>query len=552
MAFRKKDLNVHDIKKVPIRFDISLLNLLVGYLFKTDSRQITRKALNNLNKLFQIIDENVYTNNDKMEARFYFIKRVLNARLVHGMENEDMIVNFCRTDTYNEEIEDIIRGLPSYKRINFEEIRQLNKIIQDRLDYAYVLNLTPALYNAAEKLDSGEYESFKEINDEIIAICTELIKETRKHKVLEDTDSINFDDENVDDAVMDIANKLKDPSTILQTGIRFLNKILAPGYMSKRLYVYMGLPAGFKSGILLKTARDIKRYNRHIMPKNPRKKKTVLFITMENTVEETVERLFNMTITTEDIRGFTAKQIVKMIKDSGEFLYTDAEDTNIIIKYFPNRSIDTSDLYTIIDDVEDEGYEVIALILDYIKRIRPHEKGVDEKQELKNVTNELKSLAIDKNIPVITAHQLNRAAASTIDAAMQSNKEDLAKFVGRGNVGGAWEVQENSDWCCIINVEQKRSTGQYYLTFKRTKIRYRDPNDLGYFNHPFEISNRIKLIDDIELEEVLSEESLTSDFEGVIDINVAKMNRQAKKREVVEDEDNIFDFGSAINKKKTS
>ena len=40
------------------------------------------------------------------------------------------------------------------------------------------------------------------------------------------------------------------------------------------------------------------------------------------------------------------------------------------------------------------------LILDYVKRIRPAEKGESEKIELKNITNELKSLANCFDIPV--------------------------------------------------------------------------------------------------------------------------------------------------------
>ena len=57
-----------------------------------------------------------------------------------------------------------------------------------------------------------------------------------------------------------------------------------------------------------------------------------------------------------------------------------------------------------------------------------------------------------------------------------------------------------NQWSCIINVERKKDTDQFYLTFKRIKIRYRDPNDLGYFNHPFVIGNRMMLIDDFNLE----------------------------------------------------
>ena len=75
-----------------------------------------------------------------------------------------------------------------------------------------------------------------------------------------------------------------------------------------------------------------------------------------------------------------------------------------------------------------------------MKRIRPAEKANDEKTELKNISNELKELAKFFDIPVITAQQLNRSGASVIDAALQANKEDVTRLVGRDSIAGAWEI----------------------------------------------------------------------------------------------------------------
>ncbi len=147
-----------------------------------------------------------------------------------------------------------------------------------------------------------------------------------------------------------------------------------------------------------------------------------------------------MTVTTEDIRNYTPKQVIKMLREDGEMTLKDDDEIDIMIKYYPNRSIDTNDLYSIIEEIEDDGREVITLILDYIKRIRPTERSKDEKEELKNITNELKNLASELDIPVITAHQLNRGAATAVDAALESNKEDVGRFVGRSNVGTAYET----------------------------------------------------------------------------------------------------------------
>ena len=203
--------------------------------------------------------------------------------------------------------------------------------------------------------------------------------------------------------------------------------------------MYLAFPGGGKSQILLKSALDIKKYNK-VQPKNPENNPAVLYITMENSIEETIERIFNMTVSSEDIRNYTPKQVIKKLREGGALRLTDEDNINIIIKYYPNKSIDTSDLYRIISDLEDDGDEVIALILDYVKRIRPADKAKDEKEELKNITNELKNLATYYDIPVITAQQLNRTSASVVDAAIQNKKEDVAKLIGRDGVASAWEI----------------------------------------------------------------------------------------------------------------
>lgn len=105
----------------------------------------------------------------------------------------------------------------------------------------------------------------------------------------------------------------------------------------------------------------------------------------------------------------------------------------------------------------------------------------------------------------------------------------------------------------LLNVEQKRGTDEYYLTFKRTKLRYKDPYDVDYFNHPFAKGGRIKLIDDLNLNRTLSELSLSSDFDG-IDLDGKKGKKNAVMREVHKEimsaaGPDVFDFDKAKRKK---
>ena len=542
----QKEKYIDQTKKIPIKFDLSMLNMFIGYLFKK-SVQITRKSLMNMKRLFDVIDESIYENNDAMEARIEFINKALEAKLVKGFELDDVIINYCKSDIYDKENQDIINNIQLYTRINYEEIKYINKCIEDRLQYYYLYYYKDAIYETIERLDSGDYKSFYEINNKLTSICTDLINRVRSSKSLDTVEQFSLSDENFETNMMDIVTKLQNPSRVIKTGIQKLNEILSPGFLSSRLYIFVGLAGGWKSGMLLKVIRDTKIYNNDIQVKKPGKRPCALLITMENEVIETVERLFNMTID-GNIRNYTPKQVIKMLKDTKEFTVGTNNGIDVVIRYYPNRAISTEDLYTIIDDLSDDGKEVIMLSLDYIKRIRPAEKGRDEKEELKNISNELKSLAIHYDIPVVTAHQLNRAAASVVDAAMQANKEDLGKFLGRANIGTSWELVENADVLIILNVEKKRQTGQQYLTFKRVKIRYKDMSELTYFNHPFSPTNKMQLLDDIDLDHSLSEDSLVSDFDA-IDLGSKKGKRNAVERETINIDEDVFMFGKSLGTK---
>lgn len=392
-----------DIKKIPMKFDISMLNMLIGYIFKK-STQISRKSLMKMKKLFEIIDASNFEDNEQLEARFNFIISALQAKLDEGFENDDAIVNYCCRDVDNQYIDEIVKNLQTYMKINYEEIRYINRTIEDRLQYYYLFTYRDKIADTIERFDAGDYRSFYEINNRMTNVCTDFINHVRKVKSLESREEFSLSDENFDSNVIDIVTKLKNPSRQIKTGIKKLNDLLSPAFMSGRLYMFLGLPGGWKSGMLLKVLRDTKKYNSDIQVKKPGKRPCALLITMENDIAETVERWYNMSVSDENIRSKTPKQIVDIVKKNGDFTLTSENDMDIVIRYYPNRSIDTSDLYTMIDDLSDDGREVVILILDYIKRIKPAEYAKEEKTELKNITNELKTLALEYDIPVVSAH----------------------------------------------------------------------------------------------------------------------------------------------------
>ena len=114
--------------------------------------------------------------------------------------------------------------------------------------------------------------------------------------------------------------------------------------------------------------------------------------------------------------------------------------------------------------------------------------------QLGAIVNEFKTFATLKDIPVITASQLNRDATKHIDEGRASNKSDLVRLLGRGNVGESNLILENSDWIALIAPEYDRDNNKY-LGMQRVKSRYFIPGDMVYCYMPY-INGTIKFVED--------------------------------------------------------
>ena len=115
-----------------------------------------------------------------------------------------------------------------------------------------------------------------------------------------------------------------------------------------------------------------------------------------------------------------------------QFYFSDNE-IEILIRFKPVNSVDTSYMYTIVEELNDEGYECIAFFQDYLMRIRPSIVTNNTYEDLGTIANDFKTFAILNDCPVISASQLNREAARIIDESRGKNDPNLVKKIGRAN-----------------------------------------------------------------------------------------------------------------------
>lgn len=514
----RKRLEVGAIKmmKLPIMLDIQMMDMVIAFLMK-DSVLRTRKTINNIDKLMEAIDPAMYEGQVELESRVHIIRNIVTCILEERFEDPSFIQVYCKDHADDEYTKELVEKMSTFT-IKYAESKYLVKKIDNILEYGYVMTCRGLMLEILESIDPSDYASYEKYSEDLVTIARSIVNIYRQTKSLDADQTFSLDGEQFETVIADAVAKLKDRNRIFLTGSTYLNAMLSPGYMSKRLYTYLAFPGKGKSTILLKSALDMRRYNPNFKTKDPEKRPAILFLTLENDIPETVERMFNMTVCADDIRNYTPNQVIQAMREKGGLKLTGKSSIDIIVKEYRNRELDTDDLYGIINDLSDEGIEVCALILDYMKRIRPAEPADSEKGELKNITNELKEIAKFFDIPVITAQQLNRSGAAVIDAALQADKEDVTRLVGAENIAGAWEIQENSDWTCIVNPQRKKDDGSLWFVFKLLKRRYRSSEttekmrQLDYFNQPFEPGNEIRILDDLDLDEPLGILSLSTEF----------------------------------------
>ena len=162
---------------------------------------------------------------------------------------------------------------------------------------------------------------------------------------------------------------------------------------------------------------------------------------------------------------------------------------------------------------------------------------------LKNVTNELRQIGIDFDIPVVTAAQLNRQAASIINNAVRSGKADALKEIDTSAIGSAWEIIENSDVVIYLNMQKRRKDNKLFLSFALCKNRYKLP-ELQFFNQPFE-EDTFNLADDILCKTPKGVTSLATDFDDV-DLDLyekrGRTNHLADSGRAANVENDLFDL----------
>lgn len=485
---RKKYGNKNIDNGIRFNLDITIMDLFMAYSL-SENINIHRTSLVSLQNTFARIDESMFENNPPCMIRFRFIKDVLATKLDKGITNRNLIIRDVRGmvgDKYPD-IPAEIAEVPN------DDVLWAERAIAELANLVFINNSVIDLGNLCTEYRSTDYTHKSEVVERIKTHVANMQSNFRRNSV--DSDDLNntVDLMHPENAVADVYANISRPSYKLRTGIQALNAILAGGVEGGRVYGFFGLPGDGKTITLENLAYQFKKYNKDYVCKDKTKIPCIVFLTMENKAQEVLQTLFNIACDSRPMSQFSQEEVNYLIRR--ELGVTEDSPINIVIRYKPINSVNTDYLYKLTEDLADEGYEVICMIQDYIKRIRPHDYANDMRIDMGNVINDFRNYAIYYNIPVITASQFNREGVRTIDESRSNNRHDLVSRLGRAMIGESGLIDENLDASIFITREIMQD-GQNFMGFKLTKHRYRIFTNNVIFYQPFDKDCAIRYIED--------------------------------------------------------
>ncbi len=350
-------------------------------------------------------------------SKFEFLKNFCEMKIKNGKTDSNILDSLLFSDKYKD-----LSFYITYKmeeKVSQEDFDSNVRQLRLRKKLNGLLNNYKNVESFLETIRDGTYESLDEVIGDYESIVKTMYTNLMEHNRIvevEASSSLDLTKDSYENLFETIIGKYAEKN-IIPTGIRVFDEEVFEnhGLEATRLYIFGGGSGSGKSTIInniiaSSATSSIQTFNDDENNDSEKdKKKVYLYITLENQIDEgflrTYQPLFDKTTreTLHEIKnGVNIQERLKnKLNESG---------SKIIMKYFPAMSISPIDISMIIDEVEEEyGKGSIALVaIDYLDLLRTDIKFNEYRFELGYIALSLKTMAVQYNVPVVTATQLNR------------------------------------------------------------------------------------------------------------------------------------------------
>lgn len=364
------------------------------------------------------------------------IEQVILKNLIHNREFASKVLPFIKPEYFNGNGEKVLlveiilfiekyRNMPSIEAlsISLNEKKGLHdETLKDALkilycDYDENTDLK-WLFDSTEKFcqDAAIFNAIKDSMD-ILDGTNKNLDRGSIPELLSNALAVSFDSHighdyltNSDDRYETYHENIKN----IPFDIDILNLITRGGFREKTLNVFLAGPKVGKSLVMC-----------HIASSYLLKGKNVLYITMEMAEERIAERidanLLNLSVA--DVSTISKEEFQKRIDRLQE-----RTTGKLIIKEYPTGSASVSHFRSLLNDLKlKKNFTPDAIFVDYLNICSSSRLKlggtVNTYLYIKSIAEELRGLAVELKVPIISATQLNRTGAASNDPSMENTSD---------------------------------------------------------------------------------------------------------------------------------
>jgi len=339
-------------------------------------------------------------------------------------------VNFLIDNIYKSEMFKEFKELIDYlkdEKYTQHELDEFTKMLKIKEESIKIDTDKQKLEDFIDKYTNNTFESSEDMINEfqnlITTIHTRLLIKSDYFK----NNESDFLFENEDDVnkCIEIIKEYRSDVNKVKTGMKPFDDVLKGGFQPKRVYILGGTPGVGKSlfslDMLLKSL-----FNKE------NDEGLYIYITLENMITETLDRLYNMIPNyVDNINGpiNNSKILADKIAEMRKY------NKMLSIKYFQSYSTTVNDIMIYIDNLMNKtGLKPRMICVDYLDLLTSINKTELYRLELGYITMELKMLAIKYDIPILVPTQLNSSGYNDIpdlgSVTESKKKVEHADFVG--------------------------------------------------------------------------------------------------------------------------
>jgi len=497
-------------KSNKIQIDLSqpFLITLFNSLF-SENTLVDRKFFLKVQSFFKLIEiEDFKTNKSKViyiDWILIFLEKYFKKNIKNKVHILEEIINSTK---FKSELLEFVNSEDA-QEVSNEDVSYLEEFMTLRLKWSYLYKEGKDLKNILEKIEYNDYDSFESIVNETTSIIENIYYKNQLIKIKSEEEKFDFSVKNdvlFKNAIESTYRNVTNPKNTIKTGIKRLNQLLNGGFQGGRSYCILTLPGKWKSGFLLNACMWALKYNQEIIPNDPTRIPTVVYISFENSRDETIERIASYLSDDPigvDLKDYKLKDLIKKFKESSVF----NGKLDFVFYYRKSKSINMQDVDSLMIELENtpvinkktgnqELREVVFIVYDYMGRMLPIDNTKNSLHEsIGEISDDICNYSKVKTIPSLTAHQLNREG----DKRLENIGDDKLKGLKLGiqYVAGSRAIQDNFDYVFIIYPEDHYIDGVRYLLINCIKRRGKANLEKTYFYQPFE--NDMRLVEDINL-----------------------------------------------------